>query len=55
VFIAHSRVSTDRQGKSGLSLDAQREAVTRYVSGRGSIIEEFTEIESGKKNNWQMF
>lgn len=51
VFVAYFRVSTDRQGKSGLGLDAQREAVTRYVAERGSIIEEFTEIESGKKNN----
>jgi DNA invertase Pin-like site-specific DNA recombinase len=50
-FIAYFRVSTDRQGKSGLGLDAQREAVTRYVADRGNIAEEFTEIESGKKNN----
>jgi DNA invertase Pin-like site-specific DNA recombinase len=49
-FIAYFRVSTDRQGKSGLGLDAQREAVRGYVAGHGSIIEEFTEVESGKKN-----
>lgn len=49
-FIAYFRVSTDRQGKSGLGLDAQREAVRGYVTGHGSIIEEFTEVESGKKN-----
>src|SRR5207245_1238089 len=49
-FIAYFRVSTDRQGKSGLGLDAQREAVRGYVAGYGSIAEEFTEIESGKKN-----
>lgn len=49
-FIAYFRVSTDRQGKSGLGLDAQREAVRGYVAGHGGIIEEFTEIESGKKN-----
>lgn len=51
VFVAYFRVSTDRQGRSGLGLDAQREAVTRYVAERGSIVEEFTEIESGKKNS----
>src|SRR5262249_22323984 len=50
LFIAYFRVSTDRQGKSGLGLDAQRESVRGYVAGHGSIAEEFTEIESGKKN-----
>ena len=49
-FIAYFRVSTDRQGRSGLGLDAQREAVRGYVAGHGSIAEEFTEIESGKRN-----
>jgi DNA invertase Pin-like site-specific DNA recombinase len=51
LFVAYFRVSTDRQGKSGLGLDAQREAVRRYVADRGDIAEEFTEIETGKKNN----
>lgn len=45
-FIAYYRVSTDKQGKSGLGLDAQRQAVTNFVAGRGNIIESFTEIES---------
>lgn len=49
-FIAYFRVSTDRQGRSGLGLDAQREAVKSYVAGHGSIAEEFTEVESGKRN-----
>jgi DNA invertase Pin-like site-specific DNA recombinase len=51
-FIAYFRVSTDRQGRSGLGLDAQREAVLRHVgSNRGELIGEFCEIESGKRNN----
>jgi DNA invertase Pin-like site-specific DNA recombinase len=48
-FVAYFRVSTDRQGKSGLGLDAQREAVMNYLNGgRWSLVDEFTEIESGK-------
>src|SRR5215467_11653404 len=49
-FIAYFRVSTDRQGKSGLGLDAQREAVMNYLNGgRWTLIGEFTEVESGKR------
>jgi hypothetical protein len=43
-------VSTDRQGQSGLGLDAQQEAVVRFVGGVGNLAAEFTEIESGKKH-----
>jgi DNA invertase Pin-like site-specific DNA recombinase len=51
-FIAYFRVSTDRQGKSGLGLDAQREAVMSYLDGgRWALVDEFTEIESGKHND----
>src|ERR1700731_524130 len=51
-FIAYFRVSTDRQGKSGLGLAAQREAVMSYLDGgRWALIDEFTEIESGKRND----
>src|SRR4051812_2104386 len=50
-FIAYYRVSTDRQGKSGLGLDAQRSAVAAHIAGRGTLVAEFTEIESGKKND----
>lgn len=51
-YIAYYRVSTDRQGKSGLGLEAQREAVVRYLNGGDwELTQEFTEIESGKRNN----
>jgi DNA invertase Pin-like site-specific DNA recombinase len=50
-FVAYFRVSTDRQGKSGLGLDAQRDAVENYLNGgRWFLVAEFTEIESGKRN-----
>lgn len=47
-FVAYYRVSTDRQGQSGLGLDAQRQAVTQHV-GRAELVAEFTEVESGRK------
>jgi len=50
-FIAYFRVSTDKQGKSGLGLEAQRKAVLDYLDGaRWSLVQEFVEIESGKHN-----
>jgi len=52
-FVAYLRVSTARQGRSGLGLEAQREAVQRFVAGRGGriIAPEFVEVESGKRND----
>jgi len=48
-FVAYFRVSTDRQGKSGLGLEAQREAVLDYLNGGSwQLVGEFTEVESGK-------
>jgi DNA invertase Pin-like site-specific DNA recombinase len=51
-FISCYRVSTNKQGKSGLGLDAQREAVQqRLDGGRWEIIGEFIEVESGKRSD----
>lgn len=50
-YIAYFRVSTQRQGASGLGLAAQRTSVSAYIYNRGVIVAEFTDIESGKKNN----
>ena len=51
-FVAYFRVSTDRQGKSGLGLEAQRDAVMNYLNGgRWTLVDEFTEVESGKRND----
>ena len=51
-FVAYLRVSTARQGRSGLGLEAQREAVRQFVDGRGGkiIAPEFVEVESGKRD-----
>lgn len=50
--IAYYRVSTQKQGNSGLGLEAQRQAVTDYLSKISStLIEEFQEIESGTKDD----
>jgi Resolvase, N terminal domain len=51
-FVAYYRVSTDKQGQSGLGLDAQRKAVIDYLDGgKWTLLDEFTEIESGKRND----
>src|SRR5262249_59021748 len=44
-FVAYYRVSTDKQGQSGLGLDAQRQAVMTYLNGGPcKLIAEFTEV-----------
>jgi len=51
-FVVYYRVSTARQGASGLGLDAQRAAVVRYVTAvSGDVVAEFEEVESGKKSD----
>lgn len=49
MFVAYYRVSTQRQGQSGLGLEAQRAAAEAYAKGRGPIIAEFVEVETGTK------
>ena len=47
--IAYYRVSTQRQGRSGLGIEAQRAAVARFAEGEGiTVLQEFTEVETGK-------
>ena len=52
-FIAYYRVSTDRQGRSGLGLEAQRAAVAHHVARAGgvAIVAEFEEVESGGRGD----
>ncbi len=51
-FVAYYRVSTDKQGKSGLGLEAQRVAVEDFLNGGNwDLVEEFTEVESGSRND----
>lgn len=52
-FVAYFRVSTTKQGDSGLGLESQRGAVADYVSriAGGKVLESFTDIESGAKDD----
>lgn len=51
-FVAYYRVSTRRQEASGLGLEAQREAVAKFLNGGDwTIVAEFTEAESGRRSD----
>src|SRR6516164_1733158 len=51
-FVAYYRVSTQKQGRSGLGLEAQRHAVAEFLNGGDwKIVGEFTEVESGKRSD----
>ena len=50
-FVAYYRVSTDKQGRSGLGLEAQQAAVQNFLNGgTWQLVGEFTEVESGRKS-----
>jgi DNA invertase Pin-like site-specific DNA recombinase len=51
-FVGYLRVSTEKQGRSGLGLEAQRKAVEDYLhGGRWQLLAEYVEIESGKRSD----
>jgi DNA invertase Pin-like site-specific DNA recombinase len=51
-FVSYLRVSTDRQGQSGLGLEAQHKAVTDFLNGGSwQLVAEFVETESGAKDD----
>jgi DNA invertase Pin-like site-specific DNA recombinase len=51
-FVSYLRVSTDRQGKSGLGVEAQRAAVLAFLNGGAwTLLHEFVEVESGKTDD----
>jgi DNA invertase Pin-like site-specific DNA recombinase len=51
-FVAYYRVSTLKQGKSGVGVEGQRRAVETYLNGgRWKVIQEFTEVESGRRSD----
>lgn len=50
-YIAYYRVSTQKQGISGLGLKAQRSDVVKFLSRGGELVTEYQDIESGKKND----
>src|SRR5262245_42795789 len=52
-YVAYCRVSTQKQGRSGLGLEAQRETVRQFVASRGGriIAPEYVEVETGKNND----
>lgn len=51
-FVSYLRVSRDKQGRSGLGLEAQREAVARFLNGgTWTLLAEYVEIESGKRDD----
>jgi DNA invertase Pin-like site-specific DNA recombinase len=55
-WVSYLRVSTDKQGASGLGLEAQRKAVADYLNGgKWTLAAEYVEVESGKRSDRPQF
>ena len=50
-YVVYYRVSTERQGRSGLGLEAQRAMVEQFLQPHDKVVAEFTEIQSGKRDD----
>lgn len=50
-YVAYLRVSTEKQGKSGLGLAAQRSVIERFLSDTDEVLAEFIEVQSGKNDD----
>lgn len=50
-YVAYFRVSTEKQGRSGLGLAAQRSVVERFLTDHDELVAEFIEVQSGKDDN----
>ena len=50
-YVCYYRVSTQKQGLSGLGLESQKSIITNFINPDDVILFEFTEIESGKNRN----
>ncbi|REG99144.1 recombinase family protein [Flavobacterium aquicola] len=50
-YIAYYRVSTQKQGNSGLGIEAQKSSVSKFINYGNELFAEFQDIESGKNNN----
>ncbi len=51
-LVAYERVSTARQGRSGLGLEAQRKAIDDFAASKGAhVLARFTAVESGLRND----
>jgi DNA invertase Pin-like site-specific DNA recombinase len=51
-YVAYARVSTDKQGRSGLGLEAQQEAIRSYLKpGDELLVPTYVEVESGKRSD----
>lgn len=50
-FIAYFRVSTERQGRSGLGLAAQHRKISEFVAGAGTLIAQFCDVQSGRDDS----